>query len=92
MESHAVIEVDHQIVATGSELWAKSHDIEALLHSLRERGVSRFDSIKLVRQICQVTLGEAKKMVVFSAEWSDTVESTAQFHDAVAEAVKAERS
>jgi ribosomal protein L7/L12 len=65
-------------------LWQKSQSHEQLLHLLRQHGISKLDSIKVVREICAVSLGEAKKIVTYSAEWRDTLESTATLHDELA--------
>lgn len=82
--------VENGIVAQACEIWSRSPDYELVFHFLSSNGVSKFDSIKVVRQICGVSLGEAKRIVMLSAEWRDTLEATAELHDALFSAVQDE--
>jgi ribosomal protein L7/L12 len=80
-------QVDPQLISQSSELWEQSRDHENLLHFLRASGVSKFDSIKVVREVCGISLGEAKRVVTLSAEWRDTLEATAELHDAITSSI-----
>ena len=74
---------DPNILSRGKQLWHESQDHEAVLHFLRDQGVSKLESIKAVRSICQVSLGEAKRIVTLSPQWSGSNESTSALHDEI---------
>jgi|tagenome__1003787_1003787.scaffolds.fasta_scaffold16728245_1 ribosomal protein L7/L12 len=73
--------VDPKIVAHAEDLWRASHESEPLLRFLRDRGLSKIDSIKIIRSICRISLGDAKRIVSYSPVWQDTLESTVALQD-----------
>jgi ribosomal protein L7/L12 len=63
------------------ELRAGGRDVQNSLATLRREGASQFDSVKAVREVESVTLGEAKVIVDASSAWADTRESNESLRD-----------
>jgi len=55
--------------------------LDAALAALRRRGATPIDSIKAVREVNAVSLGEAKRLVAESPTWDDVREA----HDRLVE-------
>lgn len=70
-----------------AQLWDKSRDHEVVLRFLRNQAVSKLDCIKAIRAICEVSLSEAKTIVMHSAVWRDTFDNTEELHDEIASAL-----
>jgi ribosomal protein L7/L12 len=58
---------------------------EDVLKFLREAGCHKIDSIKILRRVLNISLGEAKQMVHFSSVWSDVRERDDAFHSSLEE-------
>jgi len=69
------------IVTHAEHLWRASHESEPVLRFLCDRGVSKIDSIKIMRSLCKISLGDAKKLVTYSPVWQDTLEATVALQD-----------
>jgi hypothetical protein len=54
-----------------SKALSRGVPLDAALSALRRNGATPIDSIKAVREVCGVSLGEAKKLVADSPTWDD---------------------
>jgi ribosomal protein L7/L12 len=68
-------------------LWQTRDGMQGFLRELRNRGAFQIESIKAVRQLGGVSLGEAKKIVHFSQAWEDTREASEALHMTAFEAL-----
>jgi len=64
-----------------STVWKETSDYEAVLRHLRDKGVSKLESIKALREFCEVSLGEAKQIASSSDVWADTLADSKELHD-----------
>ena len=64
------------------QVWTEHNDYDVVLRYLREKGFSKLDSIKALREFCGLSLDEAKRKASLSEVWADTLDQTAQLHDA----------
>ncbi len=71
-------------------VWQDTHDYDAVLQHMRDKGVSKMDSIVALREVCCVSLADAKRLTVRSRVWQDTSAATEQLHDAVCAAIEQE--
>ncbi len=62
-------------------LWGESKDYNVVLLYLRKNGFSKLESIKVMRELCEFPLDEAKRLTNLSDVWEDTLEETIQFHE-----------
>lgn len=58
---------------------------DAMITDLRDRGFSILDTIKVVRRVCNVSLGEAKEVVARHTAWYVEARRMAAFADAMVE-------
>jgi ribosomal protein L7/L12 len=63
--------MERDVVAPAREMLSNGHDIEAVVASLKQRGCSILESIKVVREITGSSLGDAKRVVHFSQAWAE---------------------
>ncbi len=56
---------------------------DAMITDLRNQGFSILDTIKVVRSVCDVSLGEAKEVVARHAAWDVEARRMAAFADAM---------
>jgi ribosomal protein L7/L12 len=68
-------------------LWQERDGMQSFLRELRNRGAFQVESIKAVRQLAGVSLGEAKNIVHFSQAWEDTREASEALHETAFEAL-----
>ena len=73
MEREAAIDSSHKLIAQGS-------DTEQILTFLRAEGLSKIDSIWVLRRIRSLGLDEAKSIVHASDAWRDTRVRDDQLH------------
>ncbi len=66
-----------------SKVWDETHNYDAVLRYLRDRGVSKLDSIKALHEFCGVSLGDAKRIAARSAVWQDTLAELEKLHNTV---------
>ena len=66
---------------------SEGQDLETVISFLRDSGCHKNDSIKIVRQLTGVGLGEAKDIVHFSNTWKDVKERDEAFHEVLEEAI-----
>jgi ribosomal protein L7/L12 len=59
-----LLDVAHQVRADGQ-------DLERVLAALRDAGATMIDSVKIVRELESVPLGEAKQILDSSTTWAD---------------------
>jgi ribosomal protein L7/L12 len=69
-------------------LWQSRSGMENFLRELRSRGARQIESIKAVRELAVMSLGEAKEIVHFSQTWADTREASEDLHEAAYEALE----
>jgi ribosomal protein L7/L12 len=68
-------------------LLARGLDNESLMDFLRAEGCSNIDSIVVLREVLNLSLGEAKALVHLSRTWGDVRERDDAFHEALIDAV-----
>jgi ribosomal protein L7/L12 len=66
-------------------------NIDRYLTELRKSGTSLIDAIKVIRERQQVSLGEAKRIVLNSPAWADAKEAQARLFDEIVTALELER-
>ncbi len=71
-----------------SQVWTATKDYDTVLQHLRDKGFSKLDSIKALREFCGLSLGESKRTATLSKVWADTLEQSNQLHDAFFEDAK----
>ncbi len=71
----------NSLFETGKEMLFQGQDTEAILAFLKDSGCSKIDSIKVIRNLKQISLGEAKDIVHFSRTWQDRSKEDEAFHD-----------
>jgi ribosomal protein L7/L12 len=71
-------------------IFETSGDIELSIAHLRAAGFDVVDSIKAVRSILGVSLGEAKTVVHNSATWADAKKANEGFHEGLASHLEGE--
>ncbi len=64
-----------------AQVWAETKDYDAVLRHLRDKGFSKLDSIKALREFCGLSLGESKRKASLSEVWVDTLEESNRLHD-----------
>ena len=69
-------------------LRANGADQEDILSFLRRRCFSKVVSARILMELEELTLEEAKHAVHFSRAWADTREADERFHEALVEAAK----
>jgi ribosomal protein L7/L12 len=62
-------------------------ELDDVLAELRNRGASIVDSLKIVRDVEHVSLGQAKAIVDQSLTWADARQHNRELRDAVLEAL-----
>lgn len=68
-----------------AQVWAETKDFDSVLRHLRENGFSKLESIKALRELCGISLGEAKRKASLSEVWADTLDDSNRLHDAFLE-------
>ena len=68
-------------------LRASGMELDGVLAVLRNRGASIVDSLKIVRDVEHVSLGQAKAVVDRSPVWADARQSNRELRDALLEAL-----
>ena len=71
-------------------IWGETHDVDAVLQYLRGQGYSKFDSIKALRELLGLSLGDAKRIVSLSPVWRDSLEESRRLHDSLISLLQAE--
>ena len=69
-------------------LRAKGASIEDILVLLRQKGLSRIGSTRVLMEIEGLSLAEAKPVVHLSRAWADTREEAERFHEMLEEAAR----
>ena len=62
--------------------------LEPVLFELREKGADKIDSIKIVRSVMNVSMGQAKSMVDRSEAWSDRYADDRALHRVARDAIE----
>jgi ribosomal protein L7/L12 len=81
---------ESEIYIRSATIWEKSKNYEEVIKYLRLHEISKVDTIVVIRNVCRVSLGEAKRIVNASLTWADTVTATAEFHEMVEKALEEE--
>ncbi len=68
------------LVARAREMLARDGTMEEVLSLLRRGGCSKIESIRLLREIAGLGLGEAKRRVHLSETWRDRRASDDELH------------
>jgi ribosomal protein L7/L12 len=76
------------LLAQAEQLQRDGRDIDDILVFLRAQGCSKIDSIKLLMQLSNLTLAEAKERVHCSRAWDDTRAADEALHEALDEAIE----
>ena len=80
--------LDPQALVELRAMLAPGYDVEEVIISMRNKGFSKIDSMKFLRDFASITLHDAKHIVHLSPAWADRYESDEAFHDAAEEAAK----
>ena len=56
---------------------------DQVIAKMREAGIDKIDSMKLLRFAAGISLGEAKKWVHLSPAWSDRRQADDDFHESI---------
>lgn len=70
-----------RLLAEARELQAAGLSIDEILDALRQRSPSIIQSIKVIRDLLSISLGEAKLLVHRSRTWSDMRDIFSEVHD-----------
>ena len=73
-------------------IWRGAADRETFLHSMRAQGATKIESIRALRRVANMPLGEAKEVVHFSPTWADRRAADDRFHQAVITALKEQQA
>ncbi|PSQ70648.1 MAG: hypothetical protein BRD37_00115 [Bacteroidetes bacterium QH_8_67_23] len=82
------METDEQIrqrIQQSQAVLEEGGTLEAVLRLLRQAGCSKTDSMRVVRSLKEVPLGEAKRIVHFSDAWQERRADDEHFHDELAQ-------
>lgn len=60
---------------------------EDLIQAMRKAGLNQIACIKMLRDLCGISLGDAKEAVHYSRAWADRRESNEALHEAAFEAL-----
>ena len=70
-----------QLIDECRKLLESKVDREGLVSYLRGQGCLKLDSMAILRQVLDISLGETKGLVHCSATWQDVRERDDKFHD-----------
>jgi hypothetical protein len=73
-----------EMLAEARRMLKEGSDLDEILRALRQRCPSIIQSIKVVRDLKGMPLGEAKELVHNSEAWSDVADSHSELHDRAA--------
>ncbi len=76
------------IKATLRDSIAAGASVEDLILAMRKAGLCQIDCIKMVRDLCGISLGDAKEAVHYSNAWADRKEINEAFHEAAFQAAE----
>jgi hypothetical protein len=62
-------------------------DLENIISYLRSEGCWKIDTIAILREVLEISLGDAKSLVHCSSVWRDLREQDDAFHDQVIQAL-----
>ena len=79
-----------EMIAFSAQRRSAGDSIEQVLAMLRERGATIADSLKVVRSVEGIQLGQAKEVVDTSKTWADLREPTQDIRSAALEALESE--
>ena len=74
--------IDVQVKAELVSLVSSGMDKEGLMRAMRERGLSKIESMRMLRDHGGMTLRDAKRIVHLSSAWADRKEVDEVFHGA----------
>jgi ribosomal protein L7/L12 len=69
---------------------ARGDNEEDLMRFLRAEGANKIDGIAVLREVLNLSLGEAKALIHLSRAWGDVRERDDAFHEAFEKAVTSE--
>jgi ribosomal protein L7/L12 len=58
-------------------------DLENIISYLRSEGCWKIDTIAILREVLDISLGDAKSLVHYSSAWRDVREQDDAFHDQI---------
>ena len=79
-------------VSTLGAALERGESLDSALEVLRQQGASALDSIKAVREVKSISLGNAKRLVLNSPAWKDGLEAHRRLVDDILGALEAEQS
>ena len=80
------MEMNEALVSECRAILSEGGGAEEVLEKLRHEGLSKIESIKILRLIMNIGLGEAKELAHNSKVWADVFERDNAFHEALWEA------
>jgi ribosomal protein L7/L12 len=88
MNSARVLKDDVALVRDVTQMLRTDSSEEQVVEHLRQLGLDKLDSIKVLRSATGMSLGQAKKTVHCSEAWADRREADDAFHEAAFAAAK----
>jgi hypothetical protein len=79
--------VEQRLWQLALEMSSRRQPIDAMLQALRAAGASQMDTVKILREIEGLTLGQAKLAVDESETWQDLQASNEQLRDIAEESL-----
>jgi ribosomal protein L7/L12 len=88
MNSARVLKEDAALVHDITQMLRTGTSEEKVVAHLRQLGLDKIDSIKVIRAATGMSLGEAKERVHLSEAWADRREADDAFHETAFAAAK----
>jgi hypothetical protein len=82
----------NDLLAECQALLSRGQGFEAILSLLRQRGLSKVESIKVLSDAARLPLAESKRIVHLSTTWRDERASGEELHEAIDEALRSDES
>jgi len=81
--------IPDQIRKNLTAMAARGEGVDAMIARMKQDGLPKVQSIRLLSDVAHIRLGEAKKKVHFSPVWEDRRESDDAFHETALRAFRA---
>jgi ribosomal protein L7/L12 len=89
MKTLSVPPIDAQIESRIAQMLKSSSDVEAVIFAMKDSGLDKIESIKLLRAYGGMSLADGKTAVHLSKAWEDCRESDDALHEQVIRAAEA---
>ena len=72
------------------DLKDEGKDAELIITSLKKEGAKQVETVKAIRQVFEISLAEADKLVLFSEAWKESRESTIKLRNTFFDAIESQ--